>query len=354
MTSSFDDDLWFDYPLPSELIAQTPVEPRDSSRLLVIHRDSGRLLDRRFHDLPELLSPGDLLVVNDTRVFPARIRARKSTGARIEILFLQHIDRAENRWQALARPARKLNPGDILDVLDQKGSRSGHTIGVEGRLQDQVMVRLLDGDETLSRFGEVPLPPYVTSKVEDDERYQTVYSKSPGSAAAPTAGLHFTPELMRRCGEQGISFTTVTLHIGLDTFQPIKTDNPLDHQIHSEWFQVNLFAQEAIRETRENGGRVVAIGTTAVRTLESAASVIAECRPNSSSDSLSGWTNLFITPGYDFQLVQAMVTNFHLPRTTLLLLVSAFAGTDLTQCAYAHAIEQRYRFYSFGDAMLIL
>lgn len=339
----------FDYDLPPELIAQQPVEPRDASRLLVVRRSSGTLSDHVFHELPELLQPGDLLVVNDTRVIPARVFARRPSGGRVELLLLTRL--SDTDWRALARPARRLRMGETLTVLDHNDVPTSDTIDVIARDGEAVVVRLPD-DATIDRHGRVPLPPYIRDSTSDPERYQTVYSRQAGSAAAPTAGLHFTPRVIDTCRERGIEMVSVTLHVGLDTFQPIKTDDARDHEIHSEWFEVSSETLAAVASAKREGRRVVAVGTTSVRTLESIAdSVLGE---HVATEPVSGPTKLYITPGYEFRLVDAMLTNFHLPRTTLILLVSAMAGEDLIREAYAHAIAERYRFYSFGDAMLIV
>lgn len=338
----------FDYDLPPELIAQSPAEPRDSARLLVVRRRDGSLTDTCFSDLPDLLAPGDLLVMNDTRVLPARLFARRSTGGRVEVLLLSR--RADNSWSALARPSRKLRPGDELRILGVDDEPSGEVITVGERIADGFTIRFSD-ERAIERHGRVPLPPYIQGQLSDPERYQTVYARESGSAAAPTAGLHFTPELLQRCHEAGIETARVTLHVGLDTFQPIKVADARDHAIHSEWFHVPAETATAIRETRSRRGRVVAVGTTSVRTLESAVDRILT---QGDDTVISGQTRLYITPGYQFRLVDAMITNFHLPRTSLLLLVSAFAGEAAIRRAYAHAIEERYRFYSFGDATLLI
>ncbi|HEX5167082.1 MAG TPA: tRNA preQ1(34) S-adenosylmethionine ribosyltransferase-isomerase QueA [Thermomicrobiales bacterium] len=338
-----------DYDLPEELIAQQPAEPRDSSRLLVVSRSDGSLQDHIFRELPTLLQPGDLIVVNDTRVLPARLLARRSSGGRVELLLLAR--QADGSWQSMARPARRLRPGETLTLLDHSDALSGDHVEVIGREDDSVIVRFHD-EADVQRHGRVPLPPYIHESAPDPERYQTVYSREPGSAAAPTAGLHFTDAVMDACRERGVEFASVTLHVGLDTFQPIKTADARDHQIHSEWFAVSAATLNAVAAAKREGRRVVAVGTTSVRTLESVADVVlANELP---ADAISGPTRLYITPGYQYRVVDVMLTNFHLPRTTLLLLVSAFAGEELMRDAYAHAIRERYRFYSFGDAMLIV
>lgn len=339
---------WFDYQLPPDLIAQHPIEPRDAARLLVVDRAADALVDRTFRDLPDLLGPQDLIVINDTRVLPARLIARRPTGARIELLLLDRT--SDGWWRALGRPARRLRSGERLALLDAGGDVSSDVVEVIGRDGEQVLVRF-DDEQAIEREGRVPLPPYIHEPLADPERYQTVYAKATGSAAAPTAGMHFTPEVFERCRERGTQIATVTLHVGLGTFQPIKTADVRDHQMHAEVYTVPPETVSKIRAARAAGGRVLAVGTTSVRTLETIAdAVIAPYPP----ERLVGETRLFITPGVQFSLVDRMLTNFHLPRTTLLLLVAAFAGDTLMRRAYEHAIAERYRFYSFGDAMLIV
>lgn len=337
-----------DYPLPPELIAHAPAEPRDSARMLVVRRSDGSLVDRVFRDLPTLFTSGDLLVVNDTRVLSARLHALRATGGRVELLLLAR--ESDGLWKSLARPSRKLRPGERLTLLDNGDQPTSSMVEVQGPFSDGVIVRF-DDDRDIERFGRVPLPPYIQEGHSHPERYQTVYSRETGSAAAPTAGLHFTAELIEQCRAAGLALATVTLHVGLDTFQPIRVENARDHPIHSEWFNVPAETIRAIREARLRGSRVVAVGTTSVRTLEAAADQILD---SDDAAATSGHTSLFITPGYQFRVVNAMVTNFHLPRTSLLLLVSAFAGEGLMKRAYEHAIDRRYRFYSFGDASLLL
>ncbi|MCE7860745.1 MAG: tRNA preQ1(34) S-adenosylmethionine ribosyltransferase-isomerase QueA [Chloroflexi bacterium CFX2] len=336
----------FDYHLPESSIAQTPIEPRDSSRLLILHRESGEVEHRLFRDLTSFLHPGDLLVLNQTRVIPARIFARKHSGGKVELLLLRRRDSLT--WEAL---------------VGGKGLRVGKSVEIENGPSAEI-VEVLEGSERLIRFseaiepyfphvGNVPLPPYVHEKLEDPERYQTVYSKEPGSAAAPTAGLHFTPGLFVKIKEIGVKIAYVTLHVGLDTFAPVNEDNPEEHKIHSEWCELTQETADLINETKRNGGRVIAVGTTSVRTLESAANLQS---PISNSHILpfTGSTTLFILPGYQFKVVDAMITNFHLPKSTLIMLVSAFAGRERILHTYELAINEGYRFYSFGDAMLIL
>lgn len=332
----------FDYDLPESSIAQTPVEPRDSSRLLVLHRDTGESEHRIFRDIGDYLRLGDLLVLNQTRVIPARIYARKETGGRVELLLLRRRD--ELTWEAL---------------VGGKGLRVGKKIVVESGPQAEVM-ELLEGSERLIRFsepiepyfskvGNVPLPPYIHETLNDPERYQTVYAKEPGSAAAPTAGLHFTPQLLEELQGKGVRIAYVTLHVGLDTFAPVTEENPQEHKIHTEWCELPQETADLINQTKQSGGKVVAVGTTSVRTLESAAQVERNAIPP-----YVGPTSLYILPGYKFKVVDAMVTNFHLPKSTLLMLVSAFVGREKILETYETAIQEGYRFYSFGDAMLIL
>ena len=331
----------FDYNLPESSIAQTPAEPRDSSRLLVLHRDTGNLEHRIFRDVTDYLNAGDLLVLNQTRVIPARIFARKETGGRVELLLLRRRD--ELTWEAL---------------VGGKGLRVGRLAQIDDGPEVKI-IEELDGAERLIKFsepielyfskvGNVPLPPYIHEKLNDPERYQTVYAKEPGSAAAPTAGLHFTPRLLEELQVKGVRVAYVTLHVGLDTFAPVNEDDPEEHKIHSEWCELTQETADAINETRARGGRVIAVGTTSVRTLESAAV------GQDGILSYIGSTSLYVLPGYHFKIVDAMITNFHLPKSTLLMLVSAFAGRERILETYATAISEGYHFYSFGDAMLIL
>ena len=347
----------FDYYLPESSIAQTPVEPRDSSRLLVLHRDTGEIENRIFRDVGDYLRSGDLLVLNQTRVIPARIYAHKETGGRVELLLLRRRD--DLTWEAL---------------VGGKGLRVGKIIKVEDGPQAEI-IELLDGSERLIKFsepiepyfskvGNVPLPPYIHEKLSDPERYQTVYAREPGSAAAPTAGLHFTPRLLEDLQAKGVKIAYVTLHVGLDTFAPVTEDNPEEHVIHTEWCELPQETANVINQTREAGGRIIAVGTTSVRTLETAAG--SSIVDNSISDkkrisnfeyrvsSFIGPTSLYILPGYQFKVVDVMITNFHLPKSTLLMLVSAFAGWQKILETYETAIKEGYRFYSFGDAMIIL
>ena len=347
----------FDYHLPHSSIAQTPAEPRDSSRLLVLHRNTGELEHHIFRDVADYLRAGDLLVLNQTRVIPARIYARKETGGRVEILLLRR--RAELAWEAL---------------VGGKGLRVGRILKVEDG-PDVEILEIRDGAERLIKFsepieqyfssvGNVPLPPYIHEKLKDPERYQTVYAKEPGSAAAPTAGLHFTPRLLEELQVKGVKIAYVTLHVGLDTFAPVTEEKPEEHKIHSEWCELSQETADLINQTKKSGGRVIAVGTTSVRTLESAgignresendASRSRLPNPESRVSPFSGPTSLFILPGYQFNVVDVIITNFHLPKSTLLMLVSAFVGREKILETYQAAIQEGYRFYSFGDAMLIL
>lgn len=334
----------FDYPLPPERIAQTPVEPRHASRLLVLQRASGQIEHRSFWDVSEYMHPGDILVVNQTRVIPARIYARKPTGGQVELLLLHRVD--DLTWETLVG-GKRVTPGMILTL--EGGPSAEVTENLEGSRR---LVRFAEPVEPyLERCGQMPLPPYIHTPLANPERYQTVYATQPGSAAAPTAGLHFTPELIQHLSTQGIQFAQVTLHVGLDTFAPVTEDNPQEHVIHREWCEVTPETAAKINAARAAGGRIVAVGTTSVRTLETAARAAA---PGEVVGAYSGATGLYILPGFTFQAVQAMITNFHLPRSTLLMLVSAFTTRETILAAYHEAIQREYRFYSFGDAMLIL
>jgi len=346
----------FDYNLPQSSIAQTPAEPRDSSRLLVLYRDTGIIEHKIFHDILDYLKPNDLLVLNRTRVIPARIFAKKETGGRVELLLLRRRD--ELTWEAL---------------VGGKGLRVGKLLYVKNGPQTEI-IEILEGSERLIKFskpiepyfskvGHVPLPPYIHEKLIDPERYQTVYSRDVGSAAAPTAGLHFTTQLLDGLKEKGVKIAYVTLHVGLDTFAPVTEEDPEEHKIHTEWCELSQETADLINQTKQNGGRVIAVGTTSVRTLESASSgnresgIVPDSRfptPNSRISAFTGPTSIFILPGYQFKVVDAMLTNFHLPKSTLIMLVSAFAGREKILETYEMAIKEGYRFYSFGDAMIIV
>ena len=334
----------FNYDLPEELIAQTPLERRDGSRLMHLDRITGAVEHRHFFDLPEYLRPGDCLVLNDSRVLPARLIGRRETGGAVEVLLLR--DRGEGVWECLTRPGRKTQPGTKLSFG-------------EGELTATVVDAIEDGNklikfhyegiflEVLERLGKMPLPPYIKTELEDQERYQTVYSREVGSAAAPTAGLHFTPELLEKIAAMGVKVCYLTLHVGLGTFRPVKADNIEDHEMHSEYCIVPDETAKIVTETKKAGGRVVCVGTTSCRTIESFAN------EDGTLDPKSGWTDIFIFPGYRFKCMDALVTNFHLPESTLIMLVSAFAGREHVLAAYEEAVRERYRFFSFGDAMFI-
>lgn len=349
----------FDYSLPPELIAQTPIEPRDASRLLVVHRATGSLEHRVFRDIGTYLRPGDLLVANRSRVIPARLRGvRVPSGGAVELLLLAvRPDLGRDCWEALVRPGRRIKEGQQLAF--GTGALTAHVLDrtpAGGRI---VRLEAASGEvaAALAQVGSVPLPPYIHAPLADPERYQTVYASIPGSSAAPTAGLHFTPALLAELQARGIGIAYVTLHIGLDTFRPVEEDDAAQHQIHTEEIALDEPTAARINATRAAGGRIVAVGTTAVRVLESAAA-LAEQQGSAGDQTIvapfRGRTSLYIVPGYRFRAVDVMLTNFHLPRSTLILLVSAFASRELILRAYAEAVAQRYRFFSFGDAMLLL
>jgi S-adenosylmethionine:tRNA ribosyltransferase-isomerase len=336
----------FDYHLPPELIAQTPIEPRDASRLLVLRRQSDQLEHRCFPDITELLRPDDVLVFNNSRVIPARLHGRKAdTGAKVEILLLRRLE--PKLWEALVKPGKKLAEGAVVEI-----SRPGcEPVSAEIRcVLAEGMRQVWFADEALlPQLGEMPLPPYIHTPLDRPERYQTVYAREQGSAAAPTAGLHFTPELLQRLNDKGIETLYTTLHIGLDTFRPVQVEDPSQHPIHHEYGVVGPEVAARLSLAKSQGRRIICVGTTSVRLLEYAAL-------QSKSEALepfAGWVDLFILPGFKFRLTDAMITNFHLPRSSLIMLVSAFAGLERIKMAYAEAVKERYRFYSFGDAMLI-
>jgi len=334
----------FDFQLPEELIAQTPLERRDASRLMTLDKSTGAVGHHHFYDLPQFLRPGDCLVLNDSRVLPARLIGHRPTGGACEVLLL--VDRGDNLWECLVRPGRKLKPG-------------AQVIFGDGQLTASIEAELNDGKravrfhyrgiflEILEQLGKMPLPPYIKAELKDQERYQTVYSKVVGSAAAPTAGLHFTPELLERIRNMGVRVCYVTLHVGLGTFRPVKAEDIQDHEMHSEFCMIPQETADAVNETKRGGGRVICVGTTSCRTVESFAAgdgTLSEC---------SGWTSIFIYPGYKFKVLDALITNFHLPQSTLIMLVSALAGREHILAAYEEAVRERYRFFSFGDAMFI-
>ena len=334
----------FMYDLPEELIAQTPVEPRDHSRMLVIPKDGSDIEHKHFYDLIDYLRPGDALVVNETRVIPARLLGERSNGGPAEILLLKQV--GPKRWETLVKPGRRLKPG--AQVSFGGGRLVAEIVGdtdAGGRVVDFICEGTLEA--ALDELGEMPLPPYIHEKLEDRERYQTVYAKSQGSAAAPTAGLHFTPELMEKIREKGIDIIPVLLHVGLGTFRPVKAEDVEDHVMHSEYYEVTEEAAARIAAVKQAGGRIIAVGTTSVRTLESASSEKGVLNAG------SGWTNIFIKPGYEFKMVDALITNFHLPGSTLVMLVSALLGRERTLSVYEEAVREQYRFFSFGDACFI-
>ncbi len=333
----------FDYELPEELIAQKPIEPRNASRLMVINPKDETILHRHFFDLKEFFTPGDTLILNDTRVIPARLIGHKKTGARIEVFLLRRID--STTWETLVKPGKKAGEGTEVFFGEELSCEILSRTDFGGR----IVKFKFDGifEEILDRLGETPLPPYIHEKLEDTERYQTVYNRERGSAAAPTAGLHFTKEQIEDLKDFGINFGFVTLHVGLGTFRPVQTENIEDHEMHEEFYTIPEETAELIRNTKLSGKRIVAVGTTSIRTLESAAIDKISVKPGSSA------TKIFIYPGYDFKIVDALVTNFHLPKSTLIMLISAFAGREFVLKAYKEAVREKYRFFSFGDAMFI-
>lgn len=336
----------FYYDLPPELIAQTPLERRDGSRLMLLNKETGAIEHRHFYDLPQYLRPGDCLVLNDSRVLPARLLGRRDpSGGAVEVLLL--VDRGEKKWECLVRPGRKLHPGQKVVFGD--GSLLTAEILEELPGGNRIVKFNYEGIflEILEQLGKMPLPPYIKEELNDPERYQTVYSREVGSAAAPTAGLHFTKELLAQVREMGVKVCYVTLHVGLGTFRPVKEDDPTEHEMHSEYCMISAETARTINETKGHGGRVVCVGTTSCRTLESWAAEDGTLKES------AGWTNIYIYPGYRFKVLDALVTNFHLPESTLIMLVSALAGRENVLHAYAEAVKEKYRFFSFGDAMFI-
>ena len=335
----------FDYELPQELIAQTPVEPRDSSRLLVYHRDTGAVEHKIFRDVIDYLNPGDVLVVNQTRVIPARLYGvKEGTGGAIEFLLLRRLNLTD--WEVILKPGKKAKPGARFVFGNGELVAEILTISEDGW---RTVRFFYEGvfEDVLDRLGQMPLPPYIHEKLEDKTRYQTVYAKVDGSAAAPTAGLHFTPALLEKIRQKGIDVVPVLLHVGLGTFRPVKEDDVADHHMHSEYYEVTPEQAEAINAARARGGRIVCVGTTSVRTLETVATEDGVVHPG------SGFTQIFITPGVKIKAVDALITNFHLPQSTLLMLISALMGRENALDVYRQAVEERYRFFSFGDAMMI-
>lgn len=335
----------FYFSLPEELIAQTPLKDRSSSRLMILDKKTGEIQHKVFKNIVDFLNPGDCLVINDTKVIPARlIGERKNTGARVEILLLKRID--ADKWETLVYPGKKAKPGDKIVFGGGLLEAEIQSIVDEG---NRIVKFNYTGifEEILDKLGQMPLPPYITEKLEDKTRYQTVYAKHEGSAAAPTAGLHFTPELLEEIKKKGVNIAKLTLHVGLGTFRPVKADNILEHKMHSEFYNLESEQAEIINFSKSNGGRIISVGTTSCRTLESIAD------ENGSVMAKSGWTDIFIYPGYKFKIVDNMITNFHLPESTLIMLVSALAGKDNIMNAYNTAVNEKYRFFSFGDAMFL-
>lgn len=336
----------FDFDLPEELIAQTPLKDRASSRLLVVNKETGDTEDKHFHDILDELQPGDALVMNNTRVLPARLYGEKpETGGHLEVLLLTNTE--GDTWETLIKPAKRAKVGTEIQFGD---GRLKAVVKEELEHGGRIIEFKYDGIflEILESLGEMPLPPYIKERLDDPDRYQTVYAEENGSAAAPTAGLHFTKELLEVIKAKGVHLVYLTLHVGLGTFRPVSVDNIEEHHMHSEFYRLTEEAAKQLNEVRQAGGRIVAVGTTSIRTLETIGTKF-----NGEIQADSGWTDIFITPGYQFKVVEAFSTNFHLPKSTLVMLVSAFAGKDLTLAAYQHAIEEKYRFFSFGDAMFI-
>lgn len=336
----------FDFDLPEELIAQTPLKDRASSRLLVVNKETGAMEDKHFHDILDELQPGDALVMNNTRVLPARLYGEKpETGGHLEVLLLTNTE--GDTWETLIKSAKRAKVGTEIQFGD---GRLKAVVKEELEHGGRIIEFKYDGIflEILESLGEMPLPPYIKERLDDPDRYQTVYAEENGSAAAPTAGLHFTKELLEEIKAKGVHLVYLTLHVGLGTFRPVSVDNIEEHHMHSEFYRLTEEAAKQLNEVRQAGGRIVAVGTTSIRTLETIGTKF-----NGEIQADSGWTDIFITPGYQFKVVEAFSTNFHLPKSTLVMLVSAFAGKDLTLAAYQHAIEEKYRFFSFGDAMFI-
>ncbi|NLK43946.1 MAG: tRNA preQ1(34) S-adenosylmethionine ribosyltransferase-isomerase QueA [Tissierellia bacterium] len=335
----------FDFYLPEELIAQSPLKNRADSRLLVLDRVSGEIKHKKFTDIIDYLNPGDCLVLNDTRVIPARLFGNRIGKEEIiEILLIKRLE--DDTWETLVRPGKKVKPNTIVEF--GKGILNGQVLSI-GEGGTRIIKFSYSGifEEILDKLGEMPLPPYITETLEDKERYQTVYSKNKGSAAAPTAGLHFTKDLLEKIEEKGINIAYITLHVGLGTFRPVKVDNILEHHMHSEYYNISQDTAETINRTKVNGGKIISVGTTTTRTLETVSD------ENGCILACSGWTDIFIYPGYKFKIVDKLITNFHLPESTLLMLVSAFSTREIVLNAYNEAVKERYRFFSFGDAMLI-
>ena len=336
-------DFWYD--LPEELIAQTPLQQRDSSRLLVLDRVSGEVAHRHFYDILDYLNPGDCLVLNDSRVLPARLLGHRPTGGAVEVLLLR--DLGDKKWECLCKPGRKMQVGN--EVIFGDGELTATVVEVQ-ETGNRVIEFHYEGIflEVLERLGKMPLPPYIKAELADQERYQTVYSREVGSAAAPTAGLHWTPELLEKAREKGVKIAFVTLHVGLGTFRPVQVENVLEHHMHAELCMISDETADILNKTKVEGGRIICVGTTSCRTLESLVN------DDGSFEAKSKWTEIFIYPGYTFKAMQGLITNFHLPESTLVMLVSAFAGKEHVMAAYEEAVKEKYRFFSFGDAMCII
>ena len=336
-------DFWYD--LPEELIAQTPLQQRDSSRLLALDKQTGKVEHRHFYDILEYLNPGDCLVLNDSRVLPARLLGHRPTGGAVEVLLLR--DLGDKKWECLCKPGRKMQVGH--QVIFGNGELTATVVEVQ-ETGNRVIEFHYEGIflEVLERLGKMPLPPYIKAELADQERYQTVYSREVGSAAAPTAGLHWTPELLEQAREKGVKTAFVTLHVGLGTFRPVQVENVLEHHMHAELCMISQETADILNKTKAEGGRIICVGTTSCRTLESLVN------DDGSFEAKSKWTEIFIYPGYTFKAMNGLITNFHLPESTLVMLVSAFAGKEHVMAAYEEAVKERYRFFSFGDAMCIM
>ncbi len=337
----------FDYSLPAELIAQTPIEPRDHSRLMVLNRRDSSIEHRRFFEITDYFQAGDVLVFNDSRVIPARLTGRKAgSGGKVELLLTRRL--GADTWEALVKPGKRVGIGTTLEFSNSSSNK--FSAEVTGLGEGGIKIVKFSDESLLTEVGEIPLPPYIHTPLKNSERYQTVYSRINGSVAAPTAGLHFTPELLSRLKDKGVSCQFVTLHVGLDTFRPVREDNPLEHPVYKEYGVLSAEVARELSLARVEGLRIICVGTTSTRILEQAAQVSSQGK----IQPFEGWVSLFILPGHQFRMTDALITNFHLPKTTLLMLVSAFAGKDMIKGAYETAIAEKYRFYSFGDAMLIL
>ena len=342
----------YDYFLPEEQIAQDPLADRSSSKLLVLDKNTGETSHHVFKEIIDYLNPGDCLCINNTKVIPARLIGRKKTGGVVEVLLLKRLEDEKSKWEVLTRPGKKARVGDEI-IFGGEGPEDFDLLCRVTEVKEdgnRIVEFEYDGifEEILDELGQMPLPPYITHQLKDKNRYQTVYAKHTGSAAAPTAGLHFTPELLKEIEEKGIDIARVTLHVGLGTFRPVKVDEITDHHMHSEFYQVDEEAAEKINRAKDSGHRVICVGTTSCRTIESAADETGHLKPT------SGWTEIFIYPGYKFKILDGLITNFHLPESTLIMLVSALAGREHVLAAYEEAVQERYRFFSFGDAMLIV